>query len=421
MSGSPARVSARAARHIALAAQGFSDPLPTGPVTRRHVSRVLERVQVVQIDSVNVVSRSHYLPFFSRLGPYPLGLVDERRDRPTGSRRARGRSAGDDLVEYWAHEASLVPVGTWPWLSFRMRAERWQATGSALEARHPGLLAALIDLVRSEGPLTSREIEAALPTAPRARRDHWGWNWSAVKEGLEHLFSVGAVSSAGRTTQFERRYAAAQDVVPHPVAHQGPWGPQAPTDAECGVELMRIAARAHGIGTEVCLRDYFRLPPALARQGLAELVRLGEVEPVTIEGWDRPAYLSAHARRPRKVPGAALLSPFDSLVWQRERTERLFGFHYRLEIYVPAPKRRYGYYVLPFLLDGELVARVDLKADRVASALRVPRLAYEPGAPPHTAERLREQLTQMARWLGLERVLLDDSVAAPVSSSRTLR
>ncbi|MGB7448458.1 MAG: crosslink repair DNA glycosylase YcaQ family protein [Ornithinimicrobium sp.] len=408
MSGTAPRFSTRAARHIALAAQGFADPAPARTVTRRHVSRVIDRVQVVQVDSVNVLSRSHYLPFFSRLGRYPLDLVDERRDRSAGAQRSRARAARGDLVEYWAHEASLVPVATWPWLSFRMRSPRWHPSKVALEADHPGLLDAVVDAVRTRGPLTSREIEAALPSAPRARRDSWGWNWSVVKQSLEYLFSVGTVSSAGRTAQFERRYAAAYDVVPSPVAGQGPWGTAAPADADCGVELMRIAARAHGIGTEVCLRDYFRLPPALARHGLAELIRLGEVEPVTIAGWDRPAYLWAQARRPRKVSGAALLSPFDSLIWQRERTERVFGFRYRLEIYVPAPKRIHGYYVLPFLLDGELVARVDLKADRVRSALRVPAVAYEPGAPTHTAQRLREQLNEMADWLGLDRVVMDD-------------
>ena len=377
-----------------------------GRVTRRHIARVVDRVQVVQIDSVNVLSRSHYLPFFSRLGAYPHDLVDERRDRRATTRRARAAVSGGDLVEYWAHEASLVPVDTWLWLTFRMRAARWQETRAALESRNPGLLGAVVDAVRTHGPLTSREIEAVLPSAPRARRDHWGWNWSAVKESLEHLFSVGAVSSAGRTAQFERRYAATEEVVRGPVASGGPWGSAAPTDEECGLALMRIAARAHGIGTEVCLRDYFRLPPALAREGLAELVRTGEVEPVSIDGWDRPAYLHTQARRPRKVSGAALLSPFDSLIWQRERTERLFGFRYRLEIYVPASRRVHGYYVLPFLLDGELVARVDLKADRAGGVLRALAVAYEPGAPRHTAERLGEQLSEMADWLGLQRVAL---------------
>jgi len=365
---------------------------------------VVDRVQVVQIDSVNIVSRSHYLPFFSRLGAYPHELVDERRDQGVPAPRRRPHPGPEDLVEYWAHEASLVPASTWPWLTFRMRAARWQAHGRRLEQRHPGLLEAVREVV-ADRPLTSRQVEAALPTVPRARRQHWGWNWSAAKEALEHLFSVGLVTSAGRTAQFERRYATPEAVLPAQVARRGPWRAAAPTDRECALALMRIAARAHGVGTEICLRDYFRLPPALAREALQELVRGGEVEPVQIEGWSRPAYLDPQARRPRRSHGTALLSPFDSLVWQRERTERLFGFRYRLEIYTPAPRRVHGYYVLPFLLDGELVARVDLKADRAAGALRVLATSIEPEAPRHTTERLEGELVSMAGWLGLERLV----------------
>ncbi len=398
------RIGRSQARLIALAAQGFRDPDVKGTVTRRHVSRVINRVKVVQIDSVNVISRSHYLPFFSRLGGYQHEVVDARRDRKSPSAALRSRA--DDLVEYWAHEASLIPVTTWPYLSFRMRSPQALAYGSAIEAAHPGLLDAVTDVVLSQGPMTSREVQAALPHAQAAGREHWGWNWSAVKQCLEQLFWVGALTSAGRTAQFERRYAGVQTVLPADVAARGPHGGDAPGDLECAVELMRQSVRAHGIGTEPCLRDYFRLPPVLARAGLAELLRGGEVEAVQIEGWPRPAYLDVGATRPRSVSGSALLSPFDSLIWQRERTERLFDFTYRLEIYVPAPKRVYGYYVLPFLLDSQLVARVDLKADRKDGILRARAIAYEATAPRHSAGALREELAAMADWLQLDGIAL---------------
>ncbi len=364
--------------------------------------RVIDRVAAVQIDSVNVVSRSHYLPFFSRLGPYDRRLVDDLRDIPARRRVPRPGS----VIEYWAHEASLIPATTWPFLAFRMRSTRWDATERSLTTQHPGLLEAVCEVVHAGAGVTSRQVEAALPLSTARRRDHWGWNWSAVKECLEHLFLRGVITSAGRTAQFERRYAAPSDVLPAEVLRRGPGESAAWSDDECAEQLIRLSARAVGVGTEICLRDYFRLPPALARSAIAALVSCGELQPVQIQGWDRPAYLDPHARRPRRDGGTALLSPFDSLIWQRERTEHLFGFRYRLEIYTPKERRVHGYYVLPFLLDGELVARVDVKADRAAATLRVHQVTYEPGAPQHTAESLISPLNDMAYWLGLERVAL---------------
>ncbi|MGB3185903.1 MAG: crosslink repair DNA glycosylase YcaQ family protein, partial [Ornithinimicrobium sp.] len=404
MRGVGRRLTLTQARHTALAAQGFADKAPRSSATSRHVRRVVDRVHVIQIDSVNVLARSQYLPFFARLGSYDQGLVDALRDRRPGVAGRPTRPGA--LVEYWAHEASLISVHTWPYLAFRMRRQPWQDDRAALDSKHPGLLRAVTEVVTAAGPLTSRQVEAELPTLAAVRREHWGWNWSATKTALEHLFAIGELTSAGRTAQFERRYAALDVVLPPEVAAHRPGGGAELSDAECGYELMRLAARAHGVGTEACLRDYFRLPAAMARRGLDDLLDAGEVEPVTIEGWNAPAYLHCAARSPRGIAGSALLSPFDSLIWRRVRAERLFGFTYRIEIYVPQHKRVHGYYVLPFLRDGALVGRVDLKADRAAGVLRVQRFGFEPDAPTDSLTHLLEELHRMATWLGLNDVVL---------------
>jgi hypothetical protein len=391
--GAPVRLTRAQARRIALAAQGFGIPRPEPwQASMRQVQRVIDHVQVVQIDSVNVVTRSQYLPFFSRLGPYDTGLLDRARDQ--SPRR---------LVEYWAHEASLIPPTTWPLLHFRMlRAVEDSWGGMQRVAReHPELVSAVLAEVQARGPLTSRQVEAALEHDLPRQRDEWGWNWSLVKSALEHLFWAGRVSSAGRTRQFERRYAAPERVLPPSLA----WAARDPGSMlsleESYKALVLLAARAHGVGTEQCLRDYFRLKPHQARPALEALVAEGALVAATIEGWSRPAYLDPQARRPRAIHAQALLSPFDSLIWQRERTAALFGMDYRLEIYVPAHLRVHGYYVLPFLFGDELVARCDLKADRAAGVLRVQAVHWEPGAPTEAKAALDDELALLADWLGL--------------------
>ncbi|MBK9475321.1 MAG: YcaQ family DNA glycosylase [Tetrasphaera sp.] len=384
-------LSRAAAVRIALAAQGFSRPRPApGAVRGTDLVRVMRTVKVVQIDSVNVLTRSQYLPFFSRLGPYDVRLLDRLRDR--APRRA---------VEYWAHEASLIDPALWPLLGFRMaRAHDDSWGGMQRVARdHPELVHAVRAQVAALGPLTARELERAMAhDGPRERAD-WGWNWSLVKNALEHLFWAGEISSAGRTSQFERRYAPTARVLPPPVraaadpAHR-------PPAATAYAELVEISARALGVGTEQCLRDYVRLRPEQARPAIEALVASGVLIPARIQGWARPAYLHRDARRPRRVAGRALLSPFDSLIWQRDRVRALWGFDYRLEIYVPAPQRRHGYYVLPFLLDEELVARVDLKADRAAGVLRVNHLTWEDGrGGAQDRAALEGELDLLAGWL----------------------
>ena len=385
------------ARRVAIAAQGFLDPRPEPfAATMRHVQRVVDRVGVIQIDSVNVLTRSQYLPLFSRLGPYDPALLDRARDR-----------APRRLVEYWAHEASLVPPATWPLLDFRMRAAAEKAWGGMRQilVERPDFVDLVLAEVEARGPMTTREVELALEHDRPRRNDHWGWNWSDVKRALEYLFWAGRISSAGRTTQFERRYAALTATAPP--EHHAAWtdrpGPEA--DPDRYLELVRIAARAHGVGTELCLADYFRIKREDARPAIARLVADGELIPVTVPGW-KPAWLHTEARLPRRVHAEALLSPFDSLVWQRERIHALWDFHYRIEIYTPAEKRVHGYYVLPFLYGDALVARCDLKADRAAGVLRCHRVTWEPGAPSEAREALLTNLRSMAAWLGLPDVVV---------------
>lgn len=381
------------ARRIALAAQGLAAPRPApGTVTARHLAAVVERVGAVQIDSVNVLVRSHYLPFFSRLGPYDRTLLDALRDRPP--RR---------LVEYWAHEASLIPPRQWPLHDHRMRAAAHGAWGGMrrIQQERPGFVEKVQAAVAEHGPATSRQLQVALAHDRPRPTDSWGWNWSEVKVACEYLFWAGRISSAGRTSSFERRYAALAQVAP-PAARDDWLDPaRRPAEGAAVLELVRIAARAHGVATAGCLTDYFRLTRAQVAPAVQALVAAGELEPVSVDGWRRAAYLHAAARRPREVRVAALVSPFDSLVWTRERTEALFGVRYRVEIYTPAAQRVHGYYVLPFVYGDTVVARVDLKADRTAGVLRVQRLTWEPGAPAAARPALAAELAGMAAWLGL--------------------
>ncbi|MFO6451340.1 MULTISPECIES: winged helix-turn-helix domain-containing protein [unclassified Aeromicrobium] len=385
------RLSALQARRIALAAQGFTRPAPA-EVRREHVARVARRLGFFQIDSVNVLQRAHYLPLYSRLGPYDTELLH----------RAAGR-APRLLFEYWAHEAALVDVDLWPAMSHKMRSGRgmWgQMARTAAE--NPTLIDDVEAAVARFGPITARELEARLGAEERDRT-HWGWNWSQTKQALEYLFFVGRVSAARRNAAFEREYDLPERVLPARVMAM----PE-PSDEEAYLTLVGHASRALGVATVQCLRDYFRLAPAPTAQAVQTLVADGTLEPVTIDGWKRPAYLHAEATRPRRVDARTLLSPFDPLVFERTRTEHLFDFRYRIEIYVPAEKRVHGYYVLPFLLGDRLVARVDLKADRARGRLLVPGAFAEPNAPASTAAELARELHRMAGWLGLDGVEVGD-------------
>ncbi|MGK5111609.1 MULTISPECIES: winged helix-turn-helix domain-containing protein [unclassified Geodermatophilus] len=379
------RLPAALARRMALAAQGFAEPRPTAVVDGRHLRRTVGRLAVVQIDSVNVLSRSHYLPAFSRLGPYRRAALDDL----AGRRR--------EVFEYWAHEASFLPVRLHPYLRWRMAAAEEHAWGSMvrIQRERPGYVAEVLDRVREGGPLKAGDLAEPRPDRPGSM-----WNWHAGKVALEWLFYTGVLTTRGRTAGFERVYDLTERVLPTAVV-------QAPTPepAEAVRELVRTAARALGVATERDLRDYFRLRPAAARAAIAELTEAGELLPVDVAGWGAPAWVHPDARRPRWVRARALLSPFDSLVWERPRVERIFGFRYRLEIYTPAAKRVHGYYVLPFLLGDRLVARVDLKADRQAGVLRVQSAFAEAGVDrAEVAAALAEELALLAGWLELEAV-----------------
>jgi len=384
------RLSLAQARRIALAAQGFCDPRPAGRVDSRHFGRVLDRIAPLQLDSVNVLVRSHYLPVFSRLGPYPREALDRYAWGPPQDRR---------LFEYWGHMASLLPWRLHPYLRWRMRRAREEvwAVIVQLAERRPGLVEEVRRLVTEQGPIVGGSIEVERPAkVPGAM-----WNWHDGKVALEWLFAAGELTCATRVN-FERSYDLSERVFPPEVLAL-----PTPSDDEAHRELVRLAARAHGVATERDLRDYFRQKARFAKPAIADLVDAGELVPVEVAGWDEPAYLWHQARLPRWVRAGALLSPFDPVVWERDRTERLFGFRYRIEIYVPAPRRVYGYYVLPFLLGDRLVARVDLKSDRQAGVLRVQAAYGEEGIDAgEVADELAASLVELADWLGLSGVLV---------------
>ena len=371
------------ARRVALAAQGFLDRRHASPDLRT-LGRTVRRTGVLQIDSVNVLQRAHYMPLFSRMGPYDTALLD----------RASGRSPRK-LVEYWAHVAAFMPVDLWPHMQHRMRHYR-DGGHPWMDGRNRGLAESLLAELREQGRKTSRDLDDGLPR----RKDHWGWNWSETKKALEYLFLAGELAVAGRTAQFERLYDLPERVIPHAVLEL-----PAPTDDEAHRELVRRAAISHGVATARDLRDYYRMHVSHVAPAIAALVESGELLPVQVEGWSQPAYLHRDARVPRRVEARAVLSPFDPVVWERARTEALFDFFYRIEIYVPEPKRVHGYYVLPFLLGDRIVGRVDLKSDRKAGALRVHAAYAEPGAPAETAAELATELRALADWLGLDDVV----------------
>lgn len=385
----PEMISAVQARRIALAAQGFADRRPTAPGAR-HLRRVFERVGLIQIDSVNVLVRSHYLPSFSRLGPYDPALLD---------RAAYGRRR--HLFEYWGHEASLIPLELQPALRWRMeRAARGEGIYGGL-ARFGRERADFIEAVYAEiaqrGPMGAGELSDG------GKGEGGWWGWSDGKRAAEFLFWSGRITTLARRG-FERVYDLTERALPAEILDR----PTPPVD-EAQRTLLKVAALSLGVATERDLRDYFRLDVADTKLRLAELTESGELVPVVVKGWDRPAWMAPEARAPRRIRAQALLSPFDSLVWERDRAERLFGFRYRLEIYTPAEKRVHGYYVLPFLFGDRLVARVDLKADRAAGVLRVMGAHPEAKADQgEVAEALAGELRSMAGWLGLADVAVQE-------------
>lgn len=381
------------ARRVALAAQGFGQARRQEEGSNRELRRTFEQLAVVQIDSVNVLARAHTLPAFSRLGRY---RTEDLHALAYGGRKRA-------LFEYWGHEASLLPVGLQPLFRWRMaRAANGHGIYAAL-ARFGRERADFIAEVRAEiadkGPLSAGELS----------HEHKGeggwWGWSDSKRALEWLFWSGAVTTKTRRGTFERVYDLTERVLPAAVLDA-----RTPNEADAQRELLRIASRCLGVGTEHCLRDYFRLRPSDAKPRIAELVETGELVPVSVEGWDSPAYLPADIRIPRKTYARALLAPFDPLIWQRARAEALFGARIRIQLYTPKEKRTHGYYVLPLLLGDRIAARVDLKSDRAEGVLRVLSAHTEAGSEREaSADPLAAELRLMAAWLGLKGVVVANS------------
>ena len=389
-------MSAAAARRTALAAQGFADRPVSTEVHRGHLRRALGRTRLLQLDSVNVAVRAHYMPVYSRLGRYDPELLDAAAWSGSAKRPRM-------MVEYWAHEASLIPIEDWPLLRWRMRESggAWRRKNRDLLEKAPGLLDDVRAAVKEKGPVGAGTVERELGGAGRQNRGPW-WDRSDTKRACELLFALGELTTASRRG-FERLYDLPERVLPAEVLARDP------AEVDAVRTLVDRSARALGVATESDLRDYYRLRPAQSQQAVEQLVEAGSLEPVAVEGWRQQAYRHVETRTPRKISGHALLCPFDPVVWDRPRTERVFGFRYRIEIYVPAAQRQYGYYVFPFLLDGQLVGRVDLKADRTAGVLRVLGAFAEPhvdGASvvPGLATALRD----MADWLGLREVVVGE-------------
>jgi uncharacterized protein YcaQ len=383
-------VSPQLARRIALAAQGFGRPAPASAGVRQ-VAGVLDRLGLLQIDSVNVFERSHYLPVFSRLGEYDRSHLD----RVTTGRRGR-------TLEYWAHEAAFVPREMWPLFEFRRQEYRTRGGawgGWLVENRE------LADWLKAElaanGPMRASEIEHDA----NVRRGPW-WGWSTVKRTLEWMFRVGEVVCIERR-RFERVYALPEQALAPELLDA------APDEPEAIRTLVERAASALGIATEADLADYWRMKRAQVRGAVRDLEDAGVLTPVEVPGWrtgakPSPAWIHRDARRPRRIEAAALLSPFDPVVWYRPRAERMFDFHYRIEIYTPEAQRVFGYYSLPVLIDDDVVGRVDLKSDRKAGILRVQSAWSEATAPVETAARLAPVLRNAAAWQGLDDIVVAD-------------
>jgi hypothetical protein len=387
-----------AARRVAVAAQGFAEPRPVGPVTRAHLRRLVSRIQVLQLDSVSVAVRAHYAPVFSRLGPYDRNVLE----RAAWSHSSRSPRL---LVEYWAHEAALMAVDDWPLLRWRMREYADGRWGKEIVRKNRQLAEDVLAAVAELGPSTAGQVEAHLESEPRGRKGPW-WDRSDTKWVAEALFASGALTTATRVG-FARHYDLTERVLPPEVLVRE-------VDDDAAVrELVLRSATALGVATETDIRDYFRLGAKQAKPVIADLVADGELEPVEVEGWNASAYLRVGQTVPRVDRGTALLCPFDPLIFFRPRVERLFDFHYRIEIYVPGPKRQFGYYVWPLLLDGQLVGRVDLKAERIrpngATALHALGAFAEPGVDrKRVAGAMARELQSMASWLGLDDVVVGE-------------
>ena len=377
--GGRTQLSNAQARRLALGAQGFADRRPSGRVDRRHFRKVLDRMGLIQIDSVNVLARSQELPLFARLGPHPRTLIHDA-------------TAAGELFEYWVHEASHVPTAHHHLYRWSMdRPRRW-GTFQRFSDERPGFIEEVYDIVRERGPIVAGELSRR-----EGKKGPW-WDYDDAKVALEILFDHGRVAAVRRPNDFARLYDIAERVIPADVLAR----PALP-EREARKELLVLAARSHGVGTVADLADYHRHKHC--KPLVAELVEEGRLIEVEVEGWKQPGYLHPDAKLPRRVEARALLSPFDPVVWCRDRAERLFGFHYRIEIYVPAQKRRFGYYVLPFLLGDDLFGRVDLKADRANGTLLVQSAWGEAGIPKRdVADELAAELRSMATWLDLDRV-----------------
>jgi uncharacterized protein YcaQ len=384
------------ARRIALAAQGFAEARPRGRVDRRHLRRAVDRMGVIQIDSVNVLVRSQELPLFARLGPHPRSLIQEA-------------TRAGELFEYWVHEASHVPTEHHHLHRWRMATEHKWGRYWDLAERRPGYIDEVLRRIEVDGPLAAGDLSERV-----GKKGQW-WDWDDAKVALEHLFWKGAITATRRPGDFARLYDLTHRVVPAHVLAR----PDVP-EREARKRLLELAARHHGVATLTDLADYHRQKNADCVPLVRELVEDSVLREVAVEGWSKPAYLHVDARLPRRVEACALLSPFDPVCWNRERNERLFGFHYRIEIYTPAPKRVYGYYVLPVLWGDSLVGRLDLKADRAGRALLVHGAFTEPGVPAGAlSDDLALELKSMARWLGLERVVVGarGELAAPLAAA----
>ncbi len=379
------KVSAAEARRIAFAAQGFDRARPGAAPDARHFRRIIDNLGLLQLDFVNVLMPAQYLMIWSRLGAYDRARFDRFV-------YGKGTSKGS-CTEQWAHEASIVPTSAWPLLAHRRACfTPWKNSPIAKMRNSKQYLRQILQQVERDGGVTASD----LPPLPGPKRQPGDWHRSIPRWALEYHFGCGALTVANRMPNFQRVYDLPERVIPEEHLHSNF------SDADASRELLRRAAGALGIASLRDLADYYRMTARDASPYVEELAAAGELQPVLVEGWDEPAYLSANARSPRCIPGASMLSPFDPIVWFRPRAERLFNFHYRIEIYVPEAKRKYGYYVLPFRIGDEIVARVDLKADRKNGKLLVQSAHEEAGFDrQRTLGALADELTVMSEWLEL--------------------